>query len=500
MSSTPSTIDSDQETSLLRIQALDLSSQLELRRSLVAELERVAFQLHLLDNSNESTPNESQHSLSPPPTPKMTANNNDDIRKLPYFSGDSDTATHPHQWLRDFQTSIGYPFDEKAALYHFPLRLEVNSRADGWWANLDPQQKDTWAHLKTAFAIEWPVPRASAGASTLVKSERLRNDILTEGEALSIAENGQYGFVIWAKRVRRLAREIPDPTNLLLPPVIDHIPSALRHLLPNSTTWDDFEAAIECLTRSAVVNAFEREKEREAMRQYMQMPPLQLPMYYGAPPATPTRTMPIQQQTPAQYNTVPAHLAPAPPRFTTPPMPSTPRGPPATPQHRQLPPTPGSTTFWQGGTTPHQRPFGSFQMFGPPPTPQTPTPNPTNRIQFPVPSTDTSDTGMARYRNEVESWRRAFVGQQPTLNNPFPLRPGTSPLASRECWTCGIRDMGQQHTNGQCSQPALEPEEQYLRRIAVGAARANAASRQLFYVGSPAYPAYDDGSAYQGNE
>jgi hypothetical protein len=58
----------------------------------------------------------------------------------------------------------------------------------------------------------------------------------------------------------------------------------------------------------------------------------------------------------------------------------------------------------------------------------------------PCSSLKTAD-GMAKYAAQVLMWQSTFgqQGKGPNETRPYPLTPGTVPVASGECWKCGHR-------------------------------------------------------------
>ena len=71
--------------------------------------------------------------------------------------------------------------------------------------------------------------------------------------------------------------------------------------------------------------------------------------------------------------------------------------------------------------------------------------------------------GLANYNNQIAAWQATY-GQNrkgPTETRPYPLSPGTVPVASGECWKCGHKS----HHPGPCSFPLLPPFETKWRSI-----------------------------------
>ncbi|KLO09575.1 hypothetical protein SCHPADRAFT_907673, partial [Schizopora paradoxa] len=324
--------------------------------------------------------------------------------------------------------------------------------AKAWFDALPAQQKDTWQHLRTAFDERWP-PSSAPSSQVAVLRDRLERDVLTEEEALR-EEDNTYGYVRWVRRVRQIARELEDPQHHLLAGVVNKLPYPIYRSLPvgSQATWDLFEAAITDLPLRAVEGSFVEMRAQQSMREWTEHP--------GPAPA----------RSPAPIRYSPYQPAPTPQPNTTPPGPPIINVAPATPQTPQRPPfrqtTPspqvpstGATAFWQG----FGRGRGAGNLFPrPPATPFSPTPP------------------------------RPQQQQQPIM-----LTPGTAPLGSRECWSCGQ----QGHTRFDCPNPnQISAEEQQLRRQAGQAAQARA--RQVHQLS--AYPLeyfYPDASSWtSGNE
>ncbi|KAF8180627.1 hypothetical protein BJ912DRAFT_980947 [Pholiota molesta] len=72
--------------------------------------------------------------------------------------------------------------------------------------------------------------------------------------------------------------------------------------------------------------------------------------------------------------------------------------------------------------------------------------------------------GMARYHIQVSVWESSHgqSGKGPSETRPYPLTPGSCPVASGECWTCGQRS----HHPAPCSLSPLPPFETKWRSIA----------------------------------
>ncbi|KAF8808515.1 hypothetical protein BYT27DRAFT_7210764 [Phlegmacium glaucopus] len=72
--------------------------------------------------------------------------------------------------------------------------------------------------------------------------------------------------------------------------------------------------------------------------------------------------------------------------------------------------------------------------------------------------------GLVSYNIQVTVWHNTHgqSGKGPSETRPYPLTPGSAPVASGECWTCGHRS----HHPAPCSLPAVPALETKWRSIA----------------------------------
>ncbi len=95
--------------------------------------------------------------------------------------------------------------------------------------------------------------------------------------------------------------------------------------------------------------------------------------------------------------------------------------------------------------------------------------------------------GQAQYRNAVTLFYQKF-GQGATsgMARPFPLSPGTLPVGSFECWSCGKSG----HMRQNCTGPFVPENEQRFRGIASQPSRKNTSSQPVRMVSNGSTP-YD---------
>ena len=72
--------------------------------------------------------------------------------------------------------------------------------------------------------------------------------------------------------------------------------------------------------------------------------------------------------------------------------------------------------------------------------------------------------GMAAYNSQILLWQSTYGqnGKGPNETRPYPLTPGTVPVASGECWRCGHRT----HHPNPCPAPPVPTLETKWRSIA----------------------------------
>lgn len=72
--------------------------------------------------------------------------------------------------------------------------------------------------------------------------------------------------------------------------------------------------------------------------------------------------------------------------------------------------------------------------------------------------------GIARYNSQISVWQSSYgqSGKGPSETRPYPLTPGSCPVASGECWTCGNRS----HHPAPCTLPSVPALETRWRSIA----------------------------------
>jgi hypothetical protein len=148
-------------------------------------------------------------------------------------------------------------------------------------------------------------------------------------------------------------------------------------------------------------------------------------------------SIPVQQAVPIAYRSMPQMFSPNMSTVTFPPVTAQP-------------------TFNVGPfMTPHNGPsaYNGTRGTFPPCTPLT-------RAQILertvlVPQRPNTEAGMRQYKADIDLWHRTYsTDRMTTLDQPYPLRPGTALVGSGECYNCGMVTEPT-HLSSQCTVSSL---------------------------------------------
>ncbi|KIJ91496.1 hypothetical protein K443DRAFT_654402 [Laccaria amethystina LaAM-08-1] len=263
------------------------------------------------------------------------------------------------------------------------------------------------------------------------KQAELEGERITEGElGTKVKVNGTeiYAHVAWANRVEKLAKAIPDNNNLLVVGCRRQLPPTLKALVSSSNdTWTTFCKAVRAIRPLDIEEEKERQDKQARIEGELQ------------------RVRQQQRQTP---QTPSSALGQAFRSFSVGPIPQ-PRFQPAATNNQ------GQSQQYKG---PQRTDAEKLDLI--------------RRILPPHPDTA---TGWAAYEAEVTAWNRNNYGRAAHETRPYPLTPGTSPVASGECFGCG--KVG--HISAVCTTNTRIPEAERTWRQKANSIRAgaNAASR-----------------------
>ena len=296
----------------------------------------------------------------------------------------------------------------------FELSIKTKTPADTWLATLTPTDKASFKAIRAAFELQWPAKpvtvKTTAEKQALLDETILKPSDLGKRVAASLGAEEELSHVVWADKVERLAGDIPDTNNLLVASTRKKLPKPLLKLVGlKPMTWKQFADAVREISLEELMEKVEEERD--------------LNRYPLATPNTPSKALGAAFQ---GINITPQ-----------------PRGP-ATDHYRITQTNSQPTSSFSTDKLPHERLADVL-----------------NRA---LPIHPRNGEGMALYNAQILLWQstHGLGGRGPNETRPYPLTPGTVPVASGECWKCGHRT----HHPGPCSSPPVPALETKWRSIA----------------------------------
>ena len=294
------------------------------------------------------------------------------------------------------------------------LSLKAKSPAAIWFTTLTKANKASFASARDAFKLRWPV-KAITEKTTAEKQALLDETVLKMGDlgrrvAASVGAEEELSHVVWADKVERLAEDIPDTNNLLVASTRKKLPKPLVKLIGlKPMTWKELADAVRSITLEELMEKVEDERD--------------LARYVLAAPNTPSKALGTAFQN--------INIAPQ-ARGSTP------------DQYRVAQTNPQLTSGFSADKPAHERLADVLNKA--------------------LPLHPRNGEGMALYNAQIVLWQSTHgqSGRGPNETRPYPLTPGTVPVASGECWKCGHRT----HHPGPCSSPPVPSLETKWRSIA----------------------------------
>ena len=326
------------------------------------------------------------------------------------------------------------------------LSLKAKSPAAAWFVTLKKADKTSFTTLRDAFELRWPVKtiteKTTAEKQALLDETILKTSDLGKRVAASVGAEEELSHIVWVDKVERLAVDIPDTNNLLVASTRKKLPKPITKLIGlKPMTWKVLADAVRDITLEELMEKVEEEREQNRRTLLA--------------PNTPSKALGAALQnvsiTPAQSQTFPSN---------------------------------------------------QYQQLGVIPRPAFNTDQPAHErladiLNKALPIHPKNAEGMAWYNEQVLSWQstNGQNGRGPNETRPYPLTPGTVPVASGECWRCGHRT----HHPGPCPAPpvpALETKwrsiAQTIRKRAVEAAVVPTTSVNLVTEESDIVQTYDE--------
>jgi hypothetical protein len=351
--------------------------------------------------------------------------------EIPLFKGADRRKENPQNWLQRLEGSkFRYDTPDLQRIYTFSKHLEYGSKADIWFKALLPAERDTWDHLEAAFQTKWPPLARAVPTMEELQMEFFALTLTDEELGLKVGPvEGEevYTHIDWALRVEALAGDIGDDKGLLIPSARLNLPVAVHTLLPNDiATWPKFTAAVCDISLSCLTDESLRDRQLKAATNAIDNFSISSPPRFTPPAShTPAPRAPYQRltSTPAVEPSSPAPPTTRGQTSTT--VPTTPLRSQLAPTPRALPPhmtEPQLPTL----DSPLTNAGGGWANLARQAVAQ----------NHPFPDTE---KGKRDYATAMVGWyAKHGEGKADWRTGHVPLTPGSSPLGSNECFTCGV--------------------------------------------------------------
>ncbi|KAG1795829.1 hypothetical protein EV424DRAFT_1353400 [Suillus variegatus] len=403
----------------------------------------------------------------------------DNPRPVPLFHGDYRDKEEPSLWFAQFQLSLPDNYLDAQRVRRLKMQMAPGSMADQWFDDV-AISCSSFSQFQAEFISRWPPPKPPK-YSRAQQKERVMAQVLKEediGVWLPGEPTGNYGHVTWATKVMRIAMGMGDSAGLLVEYAVEGIPNVLKdHLTCSYSSWQEFLQDVE----SVPAVKLKRAKEDLNMNR--------------------TRDADIAQlkaQSSSAFNTLPFQFSQMTMDNSRPTQPSYRASRTYANANNFLSATPSANLM----AMPTQAtPVATVNRFARGAGPNAmgwrnnPFVRPTlTRAQImeklnTLPQRQATEAGRRQYEADVDAWHRMHGTEgTPSLERPYPLRPGTAVVGSGECYTCGMITEPM-HLSSQCvATETLRPQEsrwrQYIAAMLRRAAPAQAPAQT--YTVSPA--------------
>ncbi|TFY76463.1 hypothetical protein EWM64_g7551 [Hericium alpestre] len=361
-----------------------------------------------------------------------------------FFRGDVRDTTSPLTFLRLFRHKMmfsGTANTGDAWVKLFRDWIDSDSPAETWYAGLLSQHLADWTAFELEFLTHWqPVRAATKSASDWQRemlAYRLKEEELGQQETMGNRE--VYSHVRWAAHILDLAGRAgiaASPHLIFL--VRDQLPDIVKEFVAEThANWSAFCTTVSDLNVNTLRDRLEAKRGRAAeialLQEQVERLQAQISTRAIANLSAQISRMSYNPQPPAAPG-IPTRVSPAvsnaaTPRPSTPQLPNPPQNVPQAGERRNATESP---MFAAPTLTPEQRNLLRASIAALPHHPNT-------------------DAGIAAYHAQLAHFA-ATHGNRPYIDErlPVPLRPGTAPLRSGECFRCGIIT---NHRAGNCRVP-----------------------------------------------
>ena len=363
------------------------------------------------------------------------------------FHGDKEDE-NPEDFLRSFFRRMGTATDDLKKK-QFKYYLQADSPADEWFEGLTVGDKKDWNSIEDAFNKRWPRKKAAKKTTEEYEEEITGLKLKTEdlGKKEKTAGREVYSHIAWADKMGTIVKGAKiETTTTYIGHVRKELPRSLREKVgAGHADWTAFLQAVRDVDVDYIRDEADiwrkEQEEKEILRERVQ----QLEKLTASP------TAPLRQQM-TSFN-IGSHTP----------------NPVQQPQQTTLAPANPftSTSGGRGNLFQPAQTMNPSQGNNPrPPATQADRTALLTRLQK-YPHHPDSEAGRQAHRAQQAEWVKTHgLGTLVTESTPYPLRPGTSPVGSGECFTCGITGhMGRRDGSTCAGNRALHPNEQTWRAI-----------------------------------
>ena len=364
------------------------------------------------------------------------------------FDGDKEDE-NPEDFLRAFFRCMGTNTND-VKKQQFKYFLQADSAADEWFDALQLADKKDWNAIESTFNQRWPRKKAAKKTTEEYEEEitgllRLKMEDL--GKKEKTAGREVYSHIAWADKMTTIVKGAKIETmTTYIGQVRKELPKLLREKIgAGHTDWMTFLQAVRDMDVDHIrdgVDIWKKEQdEQDTLRKRVQ----QLEKLTASP------TSPLRHQM-TSFN-----LGNVSPNISQ--------------QPRQTPASPAnpftSTTGGRGNLFQTPQAGNPSQSSNPrPPATQADRTALLACIQK-YPHHPDTEAGRRAHQAQQAEWAKTHgLGTYVTESTPYPLRPGTLPVGSGECFTCEFTGhMGRRDGSTCGGNRALHPHEQTWRAI-----------------------------------
>ena len=373
------------------------------------------------------------------------------------FRGDNEDE-NPEDFLRAFFRRMGNCSDETKKS-QFPYYLQADSAADDWFADLQDDDKATWSDIVTAFQKRWPRKTQARKTDDEYEDEILGRKLKTDdlGKKEKVAGREVYTHIAWADKMATTIKSAGlEKTTTYVRQVRKDLPVILREKVGTGhKNWEAFlqavcDVEIEHIRDSMDLWNKEQQKQKAIDQRLRTLEALS---------RSPTAPLRQQLSTVAISNRAPEpHTA-----VVGDPFANTGGGQ-------------GNLKFTPSLTAPRQsRPAATLEQK-----------TAIRTLLNTLPHHPDTQAGRQAHQAQQAEWVKTHgYGTKVTEKTPYPLRPGTAPVNSGECFTCGNAG----HVGGRSGENCttlgyrhLHPNEQQWRAICTRVLKEPRAATNIHYV------------------